>query len=115
MVSAASCHESYSPLVLYLILSFSSDMIVVFVATESGVALEFSISIYVGVVVELTCSLESLVSFRDTSHGSVLFQIQSLSGCASSNFSTLVVGQIWCLVNLDMLDPKNTFLFLGAG
>ena len=90
-------------------------MIVVIVATESWVALEFSISIDVGVVVELTGSSELLVLSRDSSHGSVLFQIQSLSGCALSNFLTLVVGRILYLVNLDMLDPKNTFLILVAG
>ena len=33
----------------------------------------------------------------------------------SSKFSTLVTGQIWCLVNLDMLDAKNTVLLLDAG
>ena len=97
MVSIASYHESYSSLVSYHTLLFSSNMIVD------------------GVVVKLTCSLESLVSSRDTLHGSVLFQIQSSSGCASNNFLTLVVGRTWCSVNLDRLDPKNTFLILGAG
>ena len=89
--------QIYSSLVLYHTSMFSSDMIVD------------------GIVVELTCSSESLVLSRDMSHGSVLFQIQILSGCASNIFLTLVVGQIWYLVNLDMLCPKNTFLVLGAG
>ena len=116
MVSVASYHKSYSSLVLYHISSFSSYIIVVVVATESWVALElFSIPIDVVVVVELTGSSELLVSSRDTSHGLVLFHIQSSYGCASSNFLTLVAGRTWCLVNLDMLNPKNTFLFLDAG
>ena len=95
-------------------------MIVVVVANESLVALELLlISIDIGVVVDLagpfitsmlTGPSESLILFRDTSHGSVLSQIQSLSGCVASNFLTLVAGRIWCLVNLDMLDPKNTSL-----
>ena len=85
-------------------------MIVVVGATESWVASKLSsILIDVGVVVELAGSLELLVLSRDTSHGSVLFQTQSSSGYASGNFLTLVVGRIWCLVNLDMLDPKTCF------
>ena len=72
-------------------------MIVVVVATESWVALGLSsISIDIGVVVELTDSSESLVTSRDTSHGSVLFKIQPSSRCTSSNLLTLIVGQIWC-------------------
>ena len=90
-------------------------MVVVVVATESWVALElFSISIDVVVVVEFIGSSESLVLSRDTSHGSVLFQIQSLSVCVGSKFLTLVPGQIRCLVNLDILDPKNMFLLLDV-
>ena len=78
---------------MYHISLFSSNMIIVVVATESWVALElFLISIDVGVVAELTGSLELLVLSIDTSDGSVLFQIQSLSGCASSNFLTLIAG-----------------------
>ena len=91
-------------------------MIVVVVATESCVALElFTIPIDVVAIVELTGSSDSLVLSRDTSHGFVFFYTQSLSGCASSMFLTLVVGQTWCLVNIDMLDPKNAFLLLDAG
>ena len=91
-------------------------MIVAVVATESCVALElFSISIDVAVIVELTGTSESLVLSRDTSHGSVFFHIQSSSGCASSIFLTLVVGLTWYSVDIDMLDPKNTFLLLGTG
>ena len=66
----------------YHISFFSSYMIVVVVvvvvvvASESWVAFELlSISIDVGVVVELTSSSESLVLSRDTSNGSILFQI----------------------------------------
>ena len=44
----------------------------------------------------MTGILVSLVSSRDTSHGSVLFQILSSSECAASNSSTLVAGRIWC-------------------
>ena len=76
-------------------------MIVVVVATESCVTLElFSILIDVVVIVELTGSSESLVLFRDTSHRSVFFHIQSSSGCASSIVLTLVVGQTWCSVKI---------------
>ena len=63
------------------------------VSTDSWVPLEFSsLLIDVVVIVELTSSSESLVSSRDTLHGSVFFHMQSLLGCASSNFLTLVVG-----------------------
>ena len=93
MVFVPSCHKSYSSLVSYHILSFPSSIIVVVVATESWVALElFSIWLDVGAVVQLTGSSESLVLSRDMSHGSVLFQIISLSGCAASNCSTFVAG-----------------------
>ena len=116
MVSVASCHKLYSLLVLYHVSSFFYDMIVVVVATESWIALELIlIFIDIGVVVELTGPLKLLVLYRDMSHGSVLFQIQALSGCVVSKFSTLVAGQIWCSVNLDMLEQKNMFLLLGAG
>ena len=73
---------SIVPCIIFLIgiepcLLFSSDMVVVVVATESWVALKFfSILIDVGVVVELTGLLESLVLSRNASHGLVLFQIQ---------------------------------------
>ena len=74
-----------------------------------------SLLIDVIVIVVLTGSSDSLVSTRDTLHGSVFFHMQSLLGCASSNFLTLVVGRMWCSMNLDMLNQKNTFLLLGGG
>ena len=117
MVSTASCHESYSLLVSYHVLSSSVDMGVIVVVTESCATLVMlSISIDIGVIVALTgFSLTSMlirpsvssVLFRDTSHGSVLFQILSSSGCAASNSLTLVTGQIWCSVILVMLDSKT--------
>ena len=89
MVSAVLCHESYSLLASYHVLSVSVDMSVVVVAAESYAALMLlSISIYIDVVVVLTGSfvtsmltglLVSRLSSRDTSHGSVLSQILSLS------------------------------------
>ena len=122
MISAVSCHKSCSSFALYHVSSFSIDMGVVVVATESGATLVlWSISINIGVVVVLTVffttsmlnrPLVSIVSSRDTSHRSVLFQIISSSGCAASKFSTLVAGRIWCLVILVILDPKNTFFVI---
>ena len=101
---------------------FSIDMGVVVVATESCATLVLlSISIDIGVVVVLTNSFVtsmmtgpsvSLLLSRDTSHGSVLFQILSLSGCAASNYLTLVPGRIWYSVVLVMLDPKHISLSL---
>ena len=75
---------------------------VVAVVTESCVTfMILSILIDIGVVVAVTDSfvtsmlagsLVSLVLFRDASHGSMLFQITSASGCAASNCSTFVAG-----------------------
>ena len=106
MVSTASCHKSYSSLVSYHVLSVSSDTSVVVVVAESCAALMLlSNSIDIGVIVVLTGSFVtsiltglsvSLVLSRDTSHGSVLFQILSSFGCAASNPLTLVVGHILC-------------------
>ena len=120
MVSAVLYHKSYSSLTSYHVALSSIAMGVVVVATESSAMLAlWSISIDIGVVVVLTGSFVtsmlpgpsvSLVLPRDTSHWSMLFQIISLSRCAASNSSTLVAGQIWCLVILVMMDPKNTFL-----
>ena len=116
MISVASCHKSYFSLVSYQDTLISSDVNVGVVAIDSWVALESSsLLIDVVVIVVLTCSSDSLVLSRDTLHGLVFFHIQSSSGWASSNFLTLVVGWMWCLVNLHMLDPKNTFLLLGGG
>ena len=104
MVSVALCYKSYSSLASYHVSSSSIDMGVVAVVTESGATLVFVlILIDIGVVVTLIGSfvtsmltepLVSLILSRDTSHGSVLFQILSLSGCAASNSLTLVAGQI---------------------
>ena len=87
MVSMALCHKSYSSLASYHVLSVSVDMSVVAMAAESCVALVLlSILIDIGDGVVLTGSvvtsmltgpLVSLVLSRDTSHGSVLFQILS--------------------------------------
>ena len=93
MVYIASCHESYSSLVLYQVSLFSSDVNVGVVAIDSWVALESSsLLIDVVVIVVLTGSSESLVLSRDTLFGSVFFHMQSSSGCASSNF--LVFGEL---------------------
>ena len=81
MVSATSCHESYSPLALYHILSSSVDMGVVVVATNSFVTST------------LTRSSVPLVLSRDILHGSVLSQTASSFGCAASSCSTIVAGQ----------------------
>ena len=74
----------------------------VVVVTESCVTLvllSILIDIDVGVVLTssfvtsmLTGPSVSLVLSRDKSHGSVLFQIISSSGCAASNYLTLVTG-----------------------
>ena len=91
----------------YQVLLFSSDVNGGVVAIDSWVALESSsLLIDVVVVLVLTGSSDSLVLSRDMLHGSMLFRIQLLSG---------FVGRMWILVNLDMLDPKNTFLLLGGG
>ena len=55
--------------------------------TEHGI--EIIRKFILGYTIEIT-KMQILVLSRDTSHGSVLFHIvQSLSGCASSNFLTL--------------------------
>ena len=77
-------------------------------AAESCAALMLlSISIDIGVVVVVVVVLTSsfvtsmltgllvlLVLSRDTSHGPVLFQILSSSGCAASNSLTLATGRV---------------------
>ena len=120
MVSATSYHESYSSLVWYHVSSSLIGMGLVVAVTEScATFMLLSSLIDMNVVVAVTDSfvmsmlvgsLVSLVPSKDTSHGSVLFQIISSFGFAASNCSTFVVGQIWCSVILVMLDPKNTSL-----
>ena len=79
MVSIALCHESYSSLVLYQVLLFSSDMNVGVVPLDSCDTLELSsILIDVVVIVVLTGFSGSLVLSRETLHGSVFFHMQLL-------------------------------------
>ena len=104
MVSIASCHESYSLMVLYQVLLSSSDIEVAVAPIVSCVVLELSsLLIDIVVIVVLNGSCDSLVPSRDILHGSVFFLILSSWG---------LVGQMWISVSLDMLDLKNTFLCL---
>ena len=81
MVSTASCYQSYSSLVSYQVLLFSSDMNDGVVTIDSWVALELSsFLIDVVVIIVLTGSSDSLVLSRDMLHGLVFFHMQSSSG-----------------------------------
>ena len=84
----------------------SSDMDMAVEPIDFCVMLELSPLLIDVVIVVLTGSSDSLVSSRDMLHGLMFFHIQSSSG---------FVGRMWISVNLDMLDPKNTFLLLGGG
>ena len=106
MVSIASCHESYSSTVSYQVSLSPSDMEVAVALIDSCVMLELSsFVIHVVVIVVLTGSSGLVELSRDMLHGSVFFLIPSLWG---------LVGQMWILVSLDMLDPKNIFLLLAG-
>ena len=102
MVSRTLCHESHISWVLYHILSYTLDVSVVVVVIDSFVPL-----ILVRAFVLLMLS-------RDTSQGLVLSQIASSIKWVANIFSTVVIGQNWCLVMLDSCDPKNTFLSLAS-
>ena len=104
MVSITLFQESYSSLASYHVLSSLIGIGVVVVVTESyATFMLLSSLIDVGVIVAvadsfvtsmLAGSLVSHVLSRDTSHGSVLFQIISLTGCTANNCLTFVAGQI---------------------
>ena len=86
-----------------------------FCATLVLLSISIDISVYVALTGSFVTSMltgpsVSLVLSRDTSHGSVLFQILLSSGCAASNSLTLVNGRIWCSMILVILDPKYVSL-----